>query len=188
MALPEPVAARRRLHTRRIVAEGFLREDGLFDLDATLTDLKDADYEILSGVRPAGTPVHEMRVRLTIDRHFNITDAVADTTWAPYTGYCEVIAPAYRQLVGLNLFQGFRKAMQERFAEVKGCTHLTELLLTLPTVALQTFATLIREDDSGDRKPYQLDRCHALDSSGAAAQRYYPRWHRPRSFEDSGNT
>lgn len=179
MALPEP-GPRRRLHTRRIVAEGYLREDGHLDLDATLVDLKDQDYEILSGIRAAGTPVHQMRVRLTIDKHFNVLDAVAETEWAPYTGYCETIGPAYRQLIGLNLFQGFRQAMRERFSDVRGCTHLTELLLTLPTVALQTFATLIREDDSGDRKPYQLDRCHALDSSGPAALRYYPRWYRPR--------
>ena len=28
------------------------------------------------------------------------------------------------------------------------------------------------------RKPFQLDRCHALDSGGEAVRLYYPRWRR----------
>ena len=51
MPLSAPAAPRRRLHTRRITFEGFQREDGLFDIDARLTDVKDQDLTLLSGVR-----------------------------------------------------------------------------------------------------------------------------------------
>ncbi len=58
-----------------------------------------------------------------------------------------------------------------------GCTHITELLSYLPTAAVQTFAGLTRED-AGERKPFQLDRCHALETSSETVRRYYPKWYR----------
>ena len=60
---------------------------------------------------------------------------------------------------------------------VRGCTHVTELLGSLPTAAVQTFAGLQREDE-GDHKPFQLDHCHALESTTDTVRRYYPRWYR----------
>jgi hypothetical protein len=176
MPLPEPTSARRRLHTRSIELEGFLREDGCFDLEAVLVDRKDSDYRILSGVRRAGEAVHEMRLRFTVDRKFNVLAVEAASDAVPYAGHCDTIGPAYGSLVGLNLFNGFRKAALERVGEVNGCTHLTELLWVMPTLALQTLATLVPEDDMSGQKPFQLDRCHALDSRGEAVRIYYPRW------------
>src|SRR6516164_1523263 len=110
MPLPEPSSARRRLHTRRIEMEGFLREDGCFDLEAVLVDLKDSDYRILSGVRAAGDALHAMRLRFTIDQKFNVLAVEAVSEAVPYAGHCDTIGPAYGSLVGLNLFNGFRKA------------------------------------------------------------------------------
>jgi hypothetical protein len=61
---------------------------------------------------------------------------------------------------------------------VRGCTHLTEMLSSLPTAAVQTFAGLKRREDEGAHKPFQLDRCHALDTTGDTVRRYYPKWYR----------
>ena len=54
---------------------------------------------------------------------------------------------------------------------------MTELLGYLPTAAVQTFAGLRREDE-GDGKPFQLDRCHALETTTETVRRYYPKWYR----------
>lgn len=178
MFLPPPVAGRRRLHTRRIEIEGFMREDGLLELDACLRDVKDADYEIATGVRKAGDPVHDLYLRVTLDRSFTIVDAHAHSEWVPYPGHCDTIGPAYRQLIGLNLVRGFRRTVGEMFADVRGCTHLSELLLSLPTAAIQTMATLYRENEDTGSKPFQLDRCHALETSSEAVRLHYPRWYR----------
>ena len=145
MSLPPSSAARRRVHARRIEIEGFLREDGLLDLDARLTDVKDQDYVIASGLRKAGEPIHDLLLRVTFDTQFNIVDACAVSARVPYPGGCETITPAYRQLVGLNLVKGFRKTVGEMFADVRGCSHLSELLLSLPTAAIQTLATFRRD-------------------------------------------
>jgi hypothetical protein len=42
---------------------------------------------------------------------------------------------------------------------------------------VQTFAGLTRED-AGNHKPFQLDRCHALETSSETVRRYYPKWYR----------
>jgi hypothetical protein len=171
---PDP---RERLHSRTASFEGFLRADGMFDIEARLTDVKDHDYALLSGVRPAGEPVHDMHVRVTIDRAFLIHAIEVKARWVPYPGGCDRIEAAYGKLVGANLVDGFRKALYEALGGVHGCTHITELLSYLPTAAVQTFAGLTRED-AGNHKPFQLDRCHALETSSETVRRYYPKWYR----------
>jgi hypothetical protein len=179
MPLPVPTVARKRLHTRRIVCEGFERADGLFDIEAQLVDDKDADFSLASGVRPAGEPVHDMRVRVTVDAELRVVDLVAISERVPYPGGCDTIGPAYSRLIGESLLFGFRRTLADAFGGVQGCTHLTDLLAALPTVAVQTLATLRYERDrAGKRKPHQLDRCHALESGSETVRRYYPRWFR----------
>jgi hypothetical protein len=168
---------RRLLHSRRVTYEGYERDDGLFDIDASLIDVKDRDYHLLTGLRPAGEPIHEMHVRVTIDRAFNIKAVEATTERMPYPGACNRIGPDYAKLVGANLVDGFRKRLHEAMGGIRGCTHITELLGYLPTAAVQTFAGLQREDD-GVHKPFQLDRCHALATTTDTVRQYYPKWYR----------
>ena len=175
-----PTVTRTRLHMRQIQLQGWKRSDGLWDIEARLTDTKDRDYVIASGVRPRGEPVHDLRVCVTIDRDFNILDAAASSDAVPYPGGCDTIAPAYRKIVGLNLVRGFRRSVAAMFETVRGCSHLTELLASLPTAAIQTFASEARDTEGFDPnvKPFQLDRCHALDTGSETVRRYYPRWYR----------
>lgn len=162
--------------------DGFRRNDGLFDIEAHLVDTKDHDYALLTGVRPAGMPIHEMWVRVTFDEQLTIHDVEAVTEAMPYPGACNRITPEYRKLVGANLLLGFRKRLHDTLGHVKGCTHLTEMLSYLPTAAVQTLAGLVPEDD-GTTKPFQVDKCHALEASTQTVQRFYPTWYRPASAD-----
>ncbi|QLH50070.1 MAG: DUF2889 domain-containing protein [Candidatus Accumulibacter cognatus] len=178
MPLPPPFAQRTRMHVRRVQLDGYKREDGRWDIEARLVDTKDHDYPLSSGLRQRGEAVHDMWVRVTIDHQMNVLDAVACADAMPYVGYCDRITPDYTQLVGLNLFHGFRTAVKNLFRGTRGCSHLSELLMFLPTAALQTFASDVLDNDDSVHKPYQLDRCHALESHSDAVRRYYPRWYR----------
>jgi len=180
MPLPVSDVSRTRIHLRSIVLEGWRRDDGLWDIEARLTDVKDHDYPLASGVRRQGEPVHDMRIRATIDRDMTIHALAASSDAVPYPGGCDAIAPDYAQLVGLNLFRGFRNAVRERFDGVRGCSHLTELLYSLPTAAIQTFASEMRDTEGATpgAKPFQLDQCHALETTSETVRRYYPRWFR----------
>lgn len=187
MSLSPPVSRQLR-HRRVIRAEAFEREDGLWDIEACLTDQKPRDVALAPGIRPHGLPIHELRLRITIDRKLTVVDAEASSDWVPYPGHCEASNPAYRALIGLNLLDNFHRHTRRLLGGRSGCTHLTELCAVLPTAAIQAFAGDVwdtREPasgtagdaETGGEPPFQLDRCHALRFDGEAVRRFYPRWY-----------
>ena len=174
-------------HTRTVVSKGYEREDGLWDLELTLTDAKTREVPMATRMLAPNEPIHDLTLRVTVDTKLNIIDASASSDAVPYPGMCDTITPAYKSLIGLNLFSGFKSAVKARLSGTAGCTHLTELCHFLPTAAIQTFAGDVfntREgelDNSGNRQqPFQLDRCHALDVRGDAVKTYYPTWYKPK--------
>lgn len=177
MPLHPAAVGRTRKHTRSITFEGFRRDDGLWDIEARLVDVKDQDLNLRSGVRKAGEPVHDISVRVTIDSAMNVIDVVACADYTPFMGVCEQILPDYRQIIGLNLFKGFLKSIKHLFGDTRGCAHLSELLMAVPTAAFQTFAGEMKHGES-EKKPFHLDRCHALATNSDVVRRFYSRWYR----------
>ena len=182
MPLSPSTSPRVLKHTRAITVSAYAREDGLWDLDAHITDIKTRDAQLASGIRPAGNPMHDLHLRVTINTELSIVDAYAVSDAVPYPGFCDTIGPDYRKLVGLNLMRGFRIGLKERLSGISGCTHLTELAQILPTAAIQAFAGDVLDTRDGvsaddqQERPFQLDRCHALRSDGPAVAKFYPRW------------
>lgn len=177
MPLPKATAKRERKHLRSISFEGFKRDDGLWDIEGRLTDVKDQDFDLRSGVRRRGEPIHDISVRVTIDSAMNVVDIVACADYTPFMGECEKILPDYRKIIGLNLFKGFLKSIKALFGDTRGCAHVSELLMALPTAAFQTFAGEVKQGEQ-ERKPFHLDRCHALSTDSDVVRRFYPRWYR----------
>ena len=189
MPLPSPAADRRLQHRRSLVVEVFDRADRLWEVEASLVDVKTRDVAMESGLRRTGQPIHEMLLRLVVDERFDVLAAGSETGWMPYPGHCDHHGDAYARLVGLNLLRGFRQGLRERLGGVLGCTHLTELAQVVPTAVIQAMAGLVidtRGAGDGAERPFQIDRCHALRSDGEVVRLHYPRWHRqPDSRSDS---
>ncbi len=186
MPLPEPRAPRSALHRRRIEIVGYRREDGLYDIEGHLLDRKDVEFKVGGELRPPGAPVHSMWLRITVDAHLRIVDAAASTDAMPYAGECDRIAPDYRKLVGLTIGPGYLRRLKELLGGVRGCTHVTELAGSLATAAFQTFAGQGLSDPH--RKPPQIDRCHALESSSAVVAKFYPKWYRGPGTPSGGES
>ncbi len=182
MSLPPAAPHRQLKHRRQFDVQVFARDDGLWEVDATLVDAKTRVTEMADGPRPAGAPIHDMLLRLVVTRELDIVEAGSDTRAMPYPGLCSEHGDAYRRLVGLNLLKDFRRQVRERLGGSQACTHLTELAQVLPTAVVQGFAGEVidtRGRAEGAAKPFQLDRCHALRTDGPAVREYYPRWYRP---------
>lgn len=181
MSISNPVP-RRHLHTRTIKCEGYERDDGLYDIEASIVDQKTYDVdEPYRGHRTAGMHVHDMQVRITLDRAMTVRDIEVTTNHAPYEP-CPSVAPAYKGLIGAKVGGGWRKAVAEAVGRTKGCTHITELLMPAATVAFQTIgswpkagavATEGRPDQSA-KKPYFIDGCKAWASDGEVVKRLFP--------------
>lgn len=187
MALPTAAPSRQLKHRRSIDVQIYSRGNGLWEVDAELSDTKTRDAALAGGVRPAGQPIHDMLLRLVVDEQFNVLESGAQTRAMPYPGVCDDHGDAYGRLVGLNLLKGFRQEVRQRLGGVLGCTHMTELSQVLPTAVVQAFAGEVidtRGDHPQGQRPFQIDRCHALRSDGPAVQNFYPRWYRQSATSD----
>ncbi|MBO3277406.1 DUF2889 domain-containing protein [Pseudomonas schmalbachii] len=162
--------ARTLLHDRHVHCRGYLRDDGLIDIEGSIVDVKPVPSQTLYKTVEAGEPFHLMRMLLTVDMDFVIQDVKAFTEAAP-TPICGNIASAYEALRGLKIGPGFKKQVSQRVGGVHGCTHLTELLGPMATTLYQTTFELMRklENEKAARDPdYQSTRnnwvigtCHA---------------------------
>ncbi|MEK6243138.1 MAG: DUF2889 domain-containing protein [Pseudomonadota bacterium] len=187
MSLPDPVS-RRHLHTRTIRCEGFERDDGFYDIEAQIIDTKAYDTdEPYRGLRKAGAHVHDMQVRLTLDRGMTVRGIEVTTNHAPYD-VCPSVAPGYQALIGAKIGGGWRKAVTEAVGRTRGCTHITELLMPMATVAFQTMGSwksgpdVVSEPASSEpgQKPYFIDACKAWAADGPVVQRLFPMHYRAR--------
>jgi hypothetical protein len=186
MALPDPVS-RKPLHTRKITFEGFVRDDGLFDIDAELVDSKsEAIHMHEKGELPAGGAIHHMRLRVTVDDKLTIRAIQTAMDATPF-GYCLNAADPMQKMVGATLGAGWRKTIEGAIGGIEGCTHLRELLFNVATAAYQTVPIHVAKQRQarGEKRdpdapaPHFLGGCLAWDRAGPVVQRWLPMYYRP---------
>lgn len=174
-----PPAPRKHLHTRKVECFGYQREDGLWDIEGHITDTKTYSFvNTERGELEPGMPVHDMWIRLTINDRMEIVDAEAVTEASPFS-ICGNIAPDYKKLIGLRIVSGFTQAVKDRLGGTAGCTHLTELLGPVGTVAYQTMVRPRQPPPLGAglepvKRPRVLNTCHAFHEEGPIVKRLWP--------------
>lgn len=187
MGLPAP-HARKKLHTRSIVMEGYERDDGLFDIEAHIVDTKSIEFRHMKrGNLPPGTPIHDMELRLTVDADKVVRDIAVFSHVAPYAA-CLTVGPGFRELIGASLTSGWRQAVNEKLGGNKSCTHLKELLGPIATVAMQTISgghRALREarvdTTATPKRPFFLNRCKAWAEDGENVKEMLPAFYVPPS-------
>lgn len=184
-----PPVDRTPLHIRQVECKGYLRHDGMFDIEGHITDVKTIDATMTNGRElKAGQPWHEMVLSLCIDHDFTIRDADALTLHGP-TVTCGEINGDYRKLIGLRIGPGFSATVREIFRGRSGCTHLTELLGPIATTAIQTISghLLAQQGGQGWHSPVMeevasklIDSCHVWSADGETVMRYFPELQKKR--------
>ena len=176
---------RQLFHTRQISCAGYLRADGLWDIEAHITDTKTHDFRTAAQTIVApGQPVHEMRLRLTIDDDLLIRSAEAVTEHGP-SPECQAINGRYAQLQGMQIGPGFLAKARQLLSGVEACTHLTELIAPLATTAMQTLShkfkaaeqqrlALLNKAPGVKPKPQLVDSCHTFRSDGPVVAKLWP--------------
>lgn len=176
MPLSAPASGRQMVHTRAMQCTSYTREDGLWDIEGHLTDVKGYAFSNkFRGEIQAGEPLHDMWIRLTVDGEFTVRGVEAVTDAGPF-GICPAINAAFKKLEGLKIGPGWNRQVRERVGGVRGCTHLVDLLRPLATVAYHT----VRWSDSapGANKPSKprppINSCHAWASDGEVVREEFP--------------
>jgi Protein of unknown function (DUF2889) len=172
MPLP-PSVPRDELHQRRIDLRGYHRHDGLYDVKARELTLPHGRLV------PPGEPIHDMWIRLVVDEDLNVIDIVASTDASPF-GICREATATLQSMKGVRIGAGWSLAVRQHLAGRQGCTHLTELLAPLATVAFQTLSQVRQAKPTpvdADGKPRKIDSCYAYASDREVVQRLWPMYH-----------
>jgi hypothetical protein len=174
------------LHTRSVQYQGFIRKDGLWEIEATLRDTKGYDsYKIDRQLRPADEPVHFMNIRMVLNDDLVIQNILPEMKTVPFDE-CNSVLKTFECMRGVVLGTGWRKALTDKLGGIRGCTHLRELLFNMATVAFQTIPFYLSEqgrqagqsDLSSSEPPRYLGQCHAWRLDGPVVMQHFPQFHR----------
>jgi len=171
---------RQLLHERRVVLRGWRRDDGLWDIEAALTDERTyASRSAEKGSIPAGEPIHGITVRLTVDDALVVRAVAATMAAVPYHT-CPLALGPLQALEGAALARGWRRRVEDCLGGTKGCTHIRDLLLQAATAAFQTIPVW-HAQAHGDilpavdgRPPPHLGTCTTWAFDGPVVARLYP--------------
>lgn len=177
MPLSDPID-RELLHLRTIDIRGYRRADGMVDVEARLADTKTYGFALEErGRLEPGDKLHGMAMRMTVDRNLLIVACEAATDHGPYS-ICPTGAANYGRLAGLTIKPGFLKAARDRIGATEGCTHLSEMLQQVATVAMQTMYSLrdkgAAKTAEGDSARALFGTCSAFAPSSPVVKRRWP--------------
>jgi len=174
MPLPNSTA-RKELHTRQITCTGFKRDDGLWDVDAHITDVKTYSFENAHrGTIEPGEPVHDMWIRITVNDQLVVQNCIAVTDKSPFA-CCPNITPIFKKLIGEKIAAGWTMRVKKLVGGLQGCTHLADLLGPATTTIFQTMSSMSQKQQSNVQpRPFFLNGCHAWDTNGKQVQTHYP--------------
>jgi len=182
---------RRLMHTRSVECNGYLRDDGLWEVEARLVDTKpftqDAD-RYREALKP-GDPVHDIRLRLAVDARMTIHEAQATMAATPYPT-CIEVEPVLQRLIGENIRNGWREAVRRKIGRLEGCTHLSELMGPAVTTLFQTIShdsdpegrDSPENQQGAGKAPFFINGCHSWRTDGPIVADKFPQFAtRPRA-------
>jgi len=169
------------MHTRRVEYRGFLRDDGLWDIEGEMHDTKPHAFEIEGeGEWAPNEAIHHMSIRVTLDDEMVIRDIAVAMDAHPHDPCPQAMEPM-RRMIGCVVGRGWRQTIERHLGGIQGCTHLRELLFNLATAAFQTRSASFAPPADG-RPPMHLGQCLAWDFNGPVVEKVYPmffRWQPP---------
>lgn len=188
----EGVVTREELHFRRLDFRGFRRSDGLFEVEARLTDRKPHDFQPPSGPRvvPAGDTIHDHGLRVVFDGGMVIREIGTAIRAYPYPE-CPQGGETLQALVGLRIGPGWSTELRKRLPAGDTCTHLKEMMIPLASAAYQSMhAVRLHQRDEVDAngRPLKIDSCYAYGASRELVLQHWPAFHRPAPDKQQGKT
>lgn len=179
------IATGRHMHTRTIECNGYLRDDGLWEVEARLRDTKpfsQSASRYREELNP-GDPVHDIALRLAIDDSMTIHEAQATMRATPYPT-CIEVEPILQRLVGERIGSGWRKVVQSKLGRLESCTHLSELLGPAVTTLFQTMSQgknpegrdSLENQRAGTERPFFVGGCHSWRTDGPVVADMFPQF------------
>jgi len=174
-----PPTDREPVQTRAIEVTSYRRTDGQWDVEGHLTDTSAYAFENdYRGTIDPGVPIHDMWLRLTLDKDINITGVNAAMDGTPYA-ICPGVTAAFQKLKGERIGRGWNRRIRELLGGAEGCIHMVDLLRPVGTIGYKTVKREAAQQvksptEKSDDMPYQINNCHAMASDGDLVKERWP--------------
>jgi len=120
---------------------------------------------------------HHMQIQLLIkNAELKIVDIHVKIPGAPHDEICREMESSLDKIKGLNIAPGFTSKIKKIAGGIKGCVHLTTLLLSMAPAALQGYwifearKTQRSEESFLGIEKYLVDACWAWRKDGPLAK------------------
>lgn len=168
-----------RIHSRNIAIDCYETPEGNLFVEASLADERYVPFFLYTANRVHDPGViHGMIARMTLSvPDLTILDAEAEMPHVPIAE-CTEARNSIRRLIGMRIRSGFTNEVRLLLGKRAGCQHLTNLIMTMSSGAVQglwTIMSRLREKESGLRQHLDpdllLDSCWLWRSDGPLAER-----------------
>lgn len=175
---------RRRMHKRTVECDGYLRDDGLWEVEARLIDTKPfAQQDRYRGEIKPGEPVHEIALRLAVNDDMTIIEAETIMRSTPFPT-CIEVEPILQRLVGERIGKGWRALVRQKISPLETCTHLSELLGPAVTALFQTMSYGKTPEGGGSldhqrsitERPFFIGGCYSWRTDGPIVAEMFPQF------------
>jgi len=179
-----PDTKRRLMHRRSVECLGYLRDDGLWEVEARLVDSKPfARHDRRHGLRQPGDPVHDIRLRLAVDDTLTVRETGTTMYATPYPS-CIDVEGILQRLVGERIGKGWREAVRRKIGKLETCTHLAELLGPAVTTLFQCMSNgknpegrdSIDDQRQVTEPPFFIGGCHSWRTDGPVVAEFFPQF------------
>jgi len=171
----------RKIHTRNISIATYNCSENSIVVEGILKDDRQISYFVPEqDAIPPGT-VHHMIVRMRIQGpSLTIANVEVEMPATPHAD-CIDLKNSLDRLVGLRIVPGFTSRVKKAIGGVKGCVHLTTLVLAMAPAAVQGYWTHRGSRPSDDPisteavEQYLINTCRVWRRNGPLAQKVLAR-------------
>jgi len=183
--------ARRLMHRRAIACTSYLRDDGLWEVEAQLVDTKPFAHRApFRGEIAEGEAVHDITIRLAIDEALVIREAELSMSSTPFPT-CVEVERVFARLVGVKVGPGWRRQVQGVIDRLETCTHAAELIGPAITTLYQTLSygkapaggSSLEDQRDVARPPFFLNGCHSWRTDGPIVAELFPQFASKRTVD-----
>ena len=129
------------IHSRLLSLKSYPAGEGGIVVEGSLKDERFQAIYDLSGARRDEGVVHHLVIRILVGgTPLRILDAEAEMPHVPREG-CRETQDSVKRIVGLEIRSGFGERVHKLIGGVKGCAHLTHLMIVLVQEAVHGYWT-----------------------------------------------
>lgn len=161
-----------RVFSRNIEINCYKIDEDSIKIEGIIQDVRHCQYYLVTGEKKEPGILHKMVVTMIVKgSQLEIKDIRAEIKNAPRE-LCNDSLKNIKKIIGLKIEKGFISTIKKIFGGINGCTHVTNLIISMAPAAIQGYwamkATkpIPKEFAENNMKKFLKNSCFVWDENG----------------------